>query len=158
MFLNPFKRTGWFCSSFSSEFPFLGFKIRWKRKKDFMECGEYFVSSTFAGDTMALRAFMTQCKLFHENKFNIDDLWNAGRKFQERFNEIYPDKVKIEGYPTRGSFTGDLHARHLLFQEAALAGILLGPSFFFNFGHLGLEDQVLNTLTDIFFSTISGSS
>jgi glutamate-1-semialdehyde aminotransferase len=118
-------------------------------KADVMECGEYFVSSTFAGDQMALRAFMSQRKMFIDNKFNLDDLWNRGRIFQERFNKIYPEKVKIEGYPTRGSFTGCLHARHLLFQEAALAGILLGPSFFFNFAHIGLEDGVLSSLTDI---------
>ena len=44
-----------------------------------------------------------------------------------------PDKVRIEGYPSRGILAGDPLAKALFMQEACLAGMLFGPSWFYNF-------------------------
>ncbi len=115
--------------------------------RDIMQ-GDYFVSSTFAGDTLALRAFMEQFKLFNDGKFDLQDLWNKGGEFIANFNRL-SDDVKISGYATRGIFTGDKLVKRLLWQEAALSYIILGPSFFFNFAHIGKEDFVLSVLKDI---------
>jgi glutamate-1-semialdehyde 2,1-aminomutase len=123
--------------------------------KAIMECeDEYFVSSTFAGDTLAL----TAAKQFVDimlTKAKIQDLWESGEKFLARFNQILPEKIKIEGYPTRGVFTGDQEFKTLLFQEACLAGILLGPSWFYSFPHMDCEN-VVNTLEGIIWKIKRG--
>lgn len=123
--------------------------------KDIMNCGEYFVSSTYAGDTLALRAFMEQFKLFNNGRYDLEYLWLKGEKFINNFNTLH-ESVKIEGYPTRGVFTGDPMAKRLLWQEAALSHILLGPSFFFNFNHIGKEEMVLSHFKDIFYRIDNG--
>jgi glutamate-1-semialdehyde 2,1-aminomutase len=102
-----------------------------------MNCGEYFVSSTYAGEVLSLAAAKATMTLL-QTKYEIADLWKKGEKFLAEFNAICPDKVRIEGYPTRGVFAGDPLARALFFQEACRAGMLFGPSFFFNFD-LALE-------------------
>jgi glutamate-1-semialdehyde aminotransferase len=115
--------------------------------KAIMECEkEYFVSSTFAGDTLAL----TAAKEFVDimlTKRKIEDLWESGGQFIKKFNEIAPELVRLEGYPTRAVFTGDEKAKALLFQEACLAGILLGPSWFYSFPHMDME--IINVLEDL---------
>lgn len=117
-------------------------------RKDIMECGEYFVSSTFAGETVSLAAALKTMTLL-QTKFFLDRLWEKGELFQKRFNETCLGVVQIEGYPTRGILKGDPMQKALFMQEACFAGILFGPSFFFNFGHIDLMDQVLSTCSDI---------
>lgn len=118
-------------------------------KKDVMECGEYFVSSTFAGDMCSIAASLSCIEQLQTTKFNLSELWGHGLLFQERFNKIHPEGIQIRGYPTRGVFDGDQLTKALLWQEAYKANILLGASFFFNFSHVPYIDQVLNVLTDI---------
>lgn len=101
-------------------------------KYDVMNCDEYFVSSSYAGETLSLVAAKETMSLL-QKKYDLDGLWAKGQKWLDEFNSIAPDVVKIEGYPTRGVFKGDPLAKALFFQEACLAGILFGPSWFFNF-------------------------
>jgi len=108
---------------------------------------DWFVSSTFAGDTAALAGFMKLTELL-TNEYKLDRLWDSGEYFQSRFNDL-SDIVKIEGYPTRGVFVGDDLNKALFFQESCKAGILLGPSFFYNFSHMRISDVVLNSFKDI---------
>jgi hypothetical protein len=112
-----------------------------------MECpNEYFVSSTFGGDTLAL----TTAKEFVDimlTKRKIDDLWEAGGQFIKKFNSVAPELIRLEGYPTRAAFVGDPMAKALLFQEACIAGILLGPSWFYSFPHMDME--VIHVLEDL---------
>ena len=115
-------------------------------KREIMDNPDYFVSSTFAGEHSALEAWLLVNQFMLKNK--IGDLWEEGQRFIDRFNE-FPIDVKIEGYPTRGIFTGDKVQKALLFQEACEAGILFGPSWFFNYAHPGESDHVLNALGDI---------
>ena len=108
--------------------------------KAIMECeNEYFVSSTFAGDTLGL----TAAKQFVDimlTKRKIEDLWEAGERFRQKFNSISPENIQIKGYGTRGVFEGSPEFKALLFQEACDAGILLGPSWFYSFPHMDCAD------------------
>lgn len=113
-----------------------------------MNCGEYFVSSTFAGETVSLAAAQKTITLL-QTKYSLDNLWEKGKQFLTAFNSIWPEKLKIEGYPTRGVFQGDPMIRALFWQEACRAGLLFGPSWFFNFHHVEVMDGVLNTCRDI---------
>jgi glutamate-1-semialdehyde aminotransferase len=123
-------------------------------KKEIMESGEYFVSSTFAGDRVAMAASF--CFLSELIKLGIDGLWSRGEYFQEKFNSLHPS-LKIEGYPTRGAFKGHEVIKALFFQEAIKAKILFGPSWFYNFHHKDHDDLVLNTIKDIFNMISSGN-
>jgi glutamate-1-semialdehyde aminotransferase len=109
---------------------------------------EYFVSSTYAGETLSLVAAKTTMSLL-QTKYDLANLWEHGAQFLDGFNAIWPEAVRIEGYPSRGAFKGDLRARAMFFQEACLAGILFGPSFFLSFAHLGEMHGVLDTCRDI---------
>lgn len=117
--------------------------------RKFMDCGEYFVSSTFAGERLSLAAAYKTMELL-QTKYPLQTLWDAGEKFLKHFNQLEPEKVWIEGYPTRGAFRGDDLIKALFWQEACKAGLLFGPSWFFNFKHIAVADQVLNGCADIF--------
>lgn len=124
-------------------------------KREIMECGQYFVSSTFAGETLSIVSALKTVSLL-STKYSIDWLWANGRKFLDAFNGLHPD-LKIVGYPTRGAFQGDLQVKALFWQEACRAGILFGPSWFFNFEHIPQMDLVLNTASDIMTRIKTGS-
>ena len=117
---------------------------------------EYFVSSTFAGECLSLAAALKTIDLL-QTKFKTDQLWESGQEFCRKFNSIAPEIVKLEGYPTRGVFRGSHENLDLFRQEACRAGILLSTSFFFNFSHISLIDQVISTFTDILIRIKTGS-
>lgn len=94
---------------------------------------EVFISSTYAGETLSLAAAKKTLELLMSKKFDIDHLWKQGAAFLEWFNGLYPEKIQITGYPTRGAFTGDPLTIALFQQEACLAGLLFGPSWFLSF-------------------------
>jgi glutamate-1-semialdehyde 2,1-aminomutase len=101
-------------------------------KYDVMNGTDYFVSSTYAGETLSLVAGKATITAL-QNKYDLDWLWKQGQAFLDVFNSLWPEKITIQGYPTRGAFKGDELVKALFWQEACLAGILFGPSFFFNF-------------------------
>jgi len=117
---------------------------------------EFFVSSTFAGETLSLAACNKTLWLL-KNKFDINYLWEKGADFYAKFNALGADCIRLEGYPTRGRFVGTDLNRALFFQEACKAGILLGPSFFLTFAAIEYLDDVLNTFSDIFLKIKTGS-
>ena len=120
-------------------------------KKELMNCGEYFYSGTFFGDTVALAAcravieMNTNAKL----KYSIDELWSSGQYFLDLFNAL-DERVQIVGYPTRGAFQGDERTKALFWQEAAKAKILFGPSWFFGYSSPEFTELVINVCRDIF--------
>lgn len=124
-------------------------------KRDIMNCGEYFVSSTFAGETLSLVAAKKTMELL-QTKYKLQDLWEKGQLWLHEFNSFAPEKIRIDGYPTRGRFEGDAEFKALFFQEACEAGILFGPSWFFNFP-LAEETQILSTLKEIICRIQSGN-
>ncbi len=109
---------------------------------------EWFVSSTTAGELISLAVFRKTCEMLH-NKFKLEQLWLEGKQFLEEFNAIWPEALRIDGYPTRGVFAGDPMTKALFWQESARAGILFGPSWFIGFQHLGMKDSVISTCKDI---------
>ena len=109
---------------------------------------DYFVSSTYAGDTVAIASAIANIKAIQKN-YDLNHLWRTGLQFQERFNAMSPH-VKIEGYPTRGVLKGDDMHKALFMQEACRAGLLFGASWFWAFPHIELADQIFNILKDVF--------
>jgi glutamate-1-semialdehyde 2,1-aminomutase len=120
-------------------------------RKSVMNCGEYFISGTFFGETVSLAACLEVINLMKRDgtKYSIDELWRSGQSFLDRFNELSPH-LKITGYPSRGVFEGDDTVKALFWQEACKAGILLGPSWFYNFPLMTETDSVMPIFRDIF--------
>lgn len=125
-------------------------------KKEIMECDEYFVSSTFAGETLSLAAAYKTMSLL-QTKYDLNNLWDKGAQFLFQFNQIWSEGLIIEGYPTRGVFKGDLLAKALFWQEAIKGGLFFGPSFFFNFSHIDVMDSVLSSCASILGRIRTGS-
>jgi glutamate-1-semialdehyde 2,1-aminomutase len=121
-----------------------------------MNCDEYFVSSTFSGETTSIAAALKVISLLH-NKYALEQLWERGAYFQKEFNKLWPDGVTLKGYPTRAVFQGNPRDKALLWQEACRAGILFGPSWFLSFAHLENLELVLNTCRDIVTRICSGN-
>jgi glutamate-1-semialdehyde aminotransferase len=117
-------------------------------KTSVMECADYFVSSTFAGETLSLAAALKTMTLL-QTKYRIDELWEKGAQFLYQFNQIWPDGLIIEGYPTRGVLKGEKAIVDLFLQESCRAGLLFGPSWFFNFPHIDVMDFVLSTCAQV---------
>jgi glutamate-1-semialdehyde aminotransferase len=118
--------------------------------------GDYFVSTTFAGECLSLAA----CKgvltaLTRDSKYKVDSLWHSGSYFLREFNSIDPEVIAIEGYNTRGVLSGTPSAKALFMQEACKAHMLFGPSWFLCFGHNHYFDQVLASCRGI-ISRIAG--
>jgi glutamate-1-semialdehyde aminotransferase len=111
-------------------------------RRDVMDA-DYFVSSTWAGDRLALAAGNVAIDLLHGD-FAPETLWVYGEEFLSRFNAISPD-VQIEGYPTRGVFKYSSEKYKTLFmQEMCRAGVLIGPSWFYN---KFLHDEIQNVIS-----------
>lgn len=117
-------------------------------KRAVMEDTQYFVSSTFAGERLSLAAAMATVGIL-TTKQDVGYLWEKGEQFQKHFNSLWPNHLWIEGYGTRGVMKGEGLTRDLFWQEAVKAGLLFGPSWFFNFKHIEVMDQVLSTCQDI---------
>jgi glutamate-1-semialdehyde 2,1-aminomutase len=119
-------------------------------KKEVMNCGEYFISGTFFGETVSMQASLALLDLMKRDstRYSIEELWRGGTLFLERFNDLHPD-LKIVGYPSRGAFQGDPMVKALFWQEACRANILFGPSWFFNFPLMGETEGVIPVCKDI---------
>jgi glutamate-1-semialdehyde 2,1-aminomutase len=113
-----------------------------------MNGAEYFISSTYAGETLSLVAAKTAMTLL-QTKYDLNHLWERGQAFLDGFNALWPEGVWIEGYPTRGAFKGEPLTKALFFQEACKAGILFGPSWFFSFPLAEEAHGVLDACRDI---------
>jgi glutamate-1-semialdehyde 2,1-aminomutase len=119
-------------------------------QKETMNNMAYFVSGTFCGETYGLLAAIKTLEILRtDHRYSISETWEAGQKFQDKFNDIMPSIIQIKGYPTRGVFTGTDENMALFFQEACKAGILFGRSFFYTAMHDQYDDIVLNTCKTI---------
>jgi len=112
---------------------------------------DYFVSSTYAGEITALAACNAVIDIIRTKpEFHIDRLWEAGERFLNGFNNVSRELgFEIEGYPTRGVFKGNEENIALFFQEACIAGILFGKSWFISHSHIPLLDETLESCKDI---------
>lgn len=125
-------------------------------RADILDQPDVFVSSTYAGERLSLAACLTVMDQL-QNKHLIEILFEQGTFFQNRFNDIWPRGVRLQGYGTRGVFVGEPLVKALFFQEACKAGILFGPSWFYAFPHMELNEQVLDSCRDILNRIKTGS-
>lgn len=118
-------------------------------RRDVMDA-DYFVSSTFAGDMVALNAFLAVTKLLHSPSYRVSDLWESGARWLKKFNQMDP-LVQLQGYPTRSAFRGDPVVIAKFWQAACEAGYLFGPSWFYSFPHLELNNS-LEVMEDLLWT------
>lgn len=111
--------------------------------------GNYFVSTTYAGEILSFAACLATLSTLQKNSlYKIERLWEAGERFITKFNKIANPYVTLKAYPTRGVFIGDPLNKALLRQEACKAGILLHDSWFYNFPLMGQDEFFFNFLSD----------
>jgi len=109
----------------------------------------YFISSTYAGEVFSLAACRKVCELLlKDSDYNIDYLSKSGQDFIDAFNQ-QPTDVKLAGYPSRGVFTGSDENIAIFMQEMARSEILFCKSFFYNFGHISHNHDVLAIALEI---------
>lgn len=112
-------------------------------KAKIMNDPKVFVSTTFAGEVFALASCFKVCDLIQRDPdYSVKYLWEKGQEFINRFNAQETD-VKIEGYPTRGIFTGSEVNIASFMAEMAKANILFCKSWFFTFGHINEMESTL---------------
>jgi len=112
-------------------------------KKEIMD-SEYFVSSTYAGEILSLSGCKAMFRTMHKKlDYDMGELWKNGQEFIDRFNALYPEKIRIDGYPTRGVFTGEPETLAKFFQEACSAHILFCKSWFYNFDLVQYNDETI---------------
>lgn len=129
--------------------------------REVMDNPEYFVSSTFAGETLPIRVADKALRLLQENQeYSLTALWEAGQDWLDRFNRLWPEMLTIEAYPTRGAFKCiSPEFKALFWQEACKAGILFGPSWFFNFALAKIDRAIqLQSLQEIMWKVKSGKA
>jgi glutamate-1-semialdehyde 2,1-aminomutase len=120
-------------------------------RREIMNCGEYFISGTFFGETVSMAACLEVINIVHRDgsKFSMKALFEEGTKFLDLFNQLEP-KLKIVGYPSRGAFQGDEMTKALFWQECIKAGVLFGPSWFFSIPLAEYTEQLMPVFRDIF--------
>jgi glutamate-1-semialdehyde aminotransferase len=100
--------------------------------KDGVMESDYFVSSTFAGDRVALEAAICCLKLVG-GEFDPSHLWGHGQKFIDELNEVLNPSIEVLGYPTRGAFVGNETIKNLFFQEMVKLNWFFHPmTWFYN--------------------------
>jgi glutamate-1-semialdehyde 2,1-aminomutase len=124
-------------------------------KRELMN-GDYFISSTYAGDTLSLVACQATIKtMFSNSDFNHDHLWKLGQAWQDKFN-ANDAGLSIKGYPTRGVFEGDPKKIAMYFQEMGRANMLFCKSWFFNWALAEHTDNVMQISEEAMFRIAKG--
>lgn len=116
-------------------------------RKEIMD-GDYFVSSTYAGDIVSITAGHATLTAVAKN-YPIKTLWEFGEEATTELNELCKGVVQFKGYATRGVLDGDELMKALFMQESVKAGLLFGPSYFFCHSHIDVWDQVKVLLRDV---------
>ena len=114
----------------------------------------YFVSGTYYGENVSLAAANKVVRMLQsDTDYDNNTLQMQARNFVDEFNTYYPEKISIVGYGVRGTFfSTDDNFKWVFWQECAKAGILFGPSFFYNFCHAETDKKVLADIRDILFT------
>jgi acetylornithine/succinyldiaminopimelate/putrescine aminotransferase len=98
--------------------------------------GDYFVSSTYAGEILSLTATQAVLNILVNKRYpdyNLDKLWEYGERFIKKFNQELSPHLELVAYPTRGVFKGDDLVKACFMEKAIQCKILTGPSWFYNF-------------------------
>jgi glutamate-1-semialdehyde 2,1-aminomutase len=94
-------------------------------KAKYMDTPDYFISSTFAGELSAIHKGIETINALTPKVLN--DLWNKGKWFQDKFNQITP-KLQLIGIPTKMVYEGEEMFKHLFWQEMCLKQWLTGKA------------------------------
>jgi len=125
-------------------------------KRSVMSGSEYFVSTTYAGDTLAMAAAL---KVMPMVKEALPQMWETASLFQDDFNKIAPTLIRLDGYPTRGVLWGkDEITKALFMQEMAKANTLFGSSWFWCEPHAYERDLVLSLAKIVLGKIIMGEA
>jgi glutamate-1-semialdehyde 2,1-aminomutase len=118
--------------------------------------GEYFISSTYAGDILSLAACRAVLYELHSNHdYDLQHLWRMGQNWLDAFNDN-PSSVRIRGYPTRGVFEGDPTEIGMFMQELGRANVLFCKSWFFNWHLAEHTDSVMPLIKDTLYRVAEG--
>jgi len=111
---------------------------------------EYFCSGTFGGELLTLAAAI-KCLNLVQNDFNPDLHWERLSEFKKKFNEIDPEIIKMDGYPTRGTFIArDDMSLSIFCEQAVIAKLFFHPkTWFLNRYHIPAIDNVLSISSHI---------
>jgi glutamate-1-semialdehyde 2,1-aminomutase len=124
-------------------------------RKEVMEA-DYFVSSSFAGDTLAMVAAMQVMPMAAES---IQEMWDQAEIFKSDFNHVCQGLVWLEGYPTRGVLKAkDDLTKALFMQEACLGGLLFGSSYFWCKPHAEHRQFALDIVGKVISRIKNGSA
>lgn len=124
-------------------------------RKELMD-GDYFISSTYAGDILSLAACRAVCSELHSNHdYDLAHLWRLGQNWLDDFNDN-PSTVRIKGYPTRGVFEGDPAQIAMFMQEMGRAHVLFCKSWFFNWHLAEHTDSVMPIIKDALYRVAEG--
>ena len=126
-------------------------------KREVME-SDYFISSTWAGDRLSFSAGLAAIDLMHTSTYDADTVYGFGEEFKTKFNAL-SRMVQIDGYGTRGTFRYSSDVIKALFmQEMVIAGVLIGPSWFYNRWHKDEEDNILSIASSVMRKIIDGKA
>lgn len=117
--------------------------------------GDYDAASPEGGDIPSLVAAKTTMELL-QTRYELPWLWRKGEAVMEELNSYWPEGVQVEGYATRGRLKGKPLAVALFMQEAATAGILIGPEVVLSFPLLEEWENVRSTLKAILWRIKNG--
>jgi glutamate-1-semialdehyde 2,1-aminomutase len=112
--------------------------------------GDWFVSSTHAGEILSLAAGLEVINQLTKGTYKLEELWKQGGAFRDEMNQMCQGLVTFNGYNTRGTITGkDDMTKALFMQECCKAGVIFGPSWFYNFCHERHKDAVMATVRHV---------
>jgi glutamate-1-semialdehyde aminotransferase len=112
-----------------------------------MDTKGYFISSTFAGESLSIKeALATIEKL---NNKNLNTLWVNGAYFQKEFNKI-DKRIQLVGIPTRATWKGEETIKAKFWQEMYKSGYLFGKAWFITLAHTrAILDKTLNDAREV---------
>lgn len=84
-----------------------------------------------------------------QTRHSVDDLWLRGKDFLDRFNAIWPEKVRLDGYAVHARLAGDPKATQSFKEQAVKAGLLFGDEVFFSFHMIDEYQSALDLCRDI---------
>ena len=109
----------------------------------------YFVSSTYGGETLGLAALRATLDLLSRKIYDVEELWLKGDEFKRNFNAAAQGVVELRAYPTRGIIMGSDNNRALFFEQMIKAGILMGPSWFYNFPLMEFDQTTIAAVSEV---------
>lgn len=113
-------------------------------RAEIMDC-DYFISSTNAASKAGINQAIKNISGLLKSRDQSQLLWQMGDLLIDAFNQLYPEKIMLKGYPTRGRFEGDELTVALFFQEMVKRRFLLGKSWFFGYHHISKANLFLET-------------